>query len=116
MKAVRTILSISWLALAVIVLASSVSDMSLRSWQPTWLVIGIAATLLAVASATFLFFQTRQLRVVAMAGAAGFLLYWSYLFLISPPDAMNRYLLSGLVVMVLSIATIALIVVGNKTP
>jgi|CXWL01.1.fsa_nt_gi nitrate reductase NapE component len=114
MRGLRTLLSIAWLALALTVLISSISDFSLQSWQPTWLVAGVGGTLLALASAVFLFFQITSLRAVAIVGSVVFLLYWMYLFLISPPDAVNRYLMTGSAVILLAVSTIALIVVASR--
>ena len=114
MAKIRTLLAIAWFALAAILLVSSISDMSLRSWQVPWLVTEIGAALLASASALFLFSRMRSLRIVAIGGSVLFLLYWIYLFLISPPDGINRYSLTGGGTMLLAIVTLTVIASGKR--
>ena len=112
--AIRTVLSVAWLAVALVVLVSTISDMSLGSWRPAWLALGVSATLLSGASATFLFLQPPSLRLVAVASSVVFLVYWIYLFLIAPPDAINRYSLTGAGVILLAISTMACITFDRK--
>src|SRR5690348_8162435 len=111
--AIRTVLSAAWLAVALVVLISTISDISLGSWRPAWLAIGVGATLLSAASATFLFLQPRSLRFVAVVSSIVFLVYWIYLFLIAPPDAVDRYSLTGAAMILLTISTMAWIIAGR---
>ena len=103
----RTLLSAAWLGLAASILVLGILDSSLDSWQLTWLAVSLVASLLALASALFLFFRMQPLRFVATIASVVFLLYWLYLFVVAPPTELDQYSLTGVGVISLAVATIA---------
>jgi len=109
MTTIRTLLSAAWLGLAASTLVSGVLEISLDSWQVTWLAVSLGASLLAVANALFLFFQMQPLRGAATIASVVFLLYWLYLFAVAPPTEVNQHSLTGSGVILLAVATIAVV-------
>lgn len=114
MATIRTLLSAAWLGLPAHISVSGVLDISLDSWQLTWLAVSLGASLLAVANALFLFFQMNPLRGVATIGSVVFLLYWLYLFVVAPPTEVNQYSLMGTGVILLAVATIGVVMSGGR--
>lgn len=110
---IRSLLSAAWLGLAASILVSGILDMSLDSWRLSWLAMSLGATLLAVANVLFLFIQMQRLRSAATIASVVFLLYWLYLFVVAPPTEVNQYSLTGVGVMLLAVATIAVTMSGS---
>ena len=116
MYPLRRVLSLGWLILAVVLFVSELTDIHVEFWKPSWLFAGLAAVAVAFSCWAAMFFNIRRMRLVGIAGATAYFLYWLYLFSISPPEGFSQYLVTGVAVMVLAVLTIAALLFVEKAP
>jgi len=107
-------LSFGWLAVGVMILGSTLAEILTGGWQLSWLAIEAIAGALAIACFAALNFDLRCKQLVAHSVSVLFLAYWVYLFLISPPDDVNRYSLTGGAIILLCVLTVGMLVLGGR--
>lgn len=105
----RKLFALAWLALGIGVAISSVIDLGESHWRISWLAVDVVGTLLAWTCSAILFFGHGGRNVAGVVIATLFVLYCVYLFILSPPDSVNGYSLLGSAVILLGIATIAIL-------
>jgi hypothetical protein len=83
-------------------------DIREASWRISWLVLGLLAASLALICGLFLLLNIPGHRPVGITSGFAFTLYYTYLFMIGPPDSINWYFISSSAILVLGVATIIL--------
>jgi hypothetical protein len=113
MNHLRRVVALAWILVAIAIAVSSALETGGEFWRPSWLIVGIVGVCAAAACSASLYSQGRNLRVLGSVSASAFVLYYAYLFSISPPDEINVYFLSGFGLIALSLVTIGAVFFGR---
>ena len=102
----RKRLALVWLILGFGIAISSVIDLGESHWRISWLLVGVAGTVLAWTCSAVLILGHGRWSLAGIVIATLFVLYCAYLFTISPPDAIGWYSILGSAVILLGVATV----------